>query len=57
MTFASYDPIRTFEFKELIKEKIVDIPTTRIALTAPPPPPTVVHASFGSTDLVDVLAG
>jgi len=60
MTVASSDPITTFEFKEFIKEQLVNIPTapaTRVAPAASPPPPAAVHASPGMTDPADVLAG
>jgi len=57
MTVASSDPITTFEFKEFIKEQLVNIPTappaTRVAPSLPPPAavPSVI------TDPADVLAG
>lgn len=59
MTAASSDPITTFEFKEFIKDQLVNIPTAPPATRVAPSllPPAAVHASSVITDPADVLAG
>ncbi|KAH9321816.1 hypothetical protein KI387_016455, partial [Taxus chinensis] len=58
MTVASTDPNTTFEFKEFIKEQLVNIPTAPpVAPAAPtPPPPPPVRSSSGLTDPAAALA-
>ncbi|BBN03404.1 AP-2 complex subunit alpha [Marchantia polymorpha subsp. ruderalis] len=54
ITVATPDPTTSFEFKEFIKEQLIEIP---YAAAPPPPPPAPSPASMGLTGPAAVLAG